>query len=430
MPHPNAVTTEEKERLRLEESAACIRRLRDPDPRVRTKAAQRLGQLRAGAAELLDALGDRNGYVRTAAAEAVGLAGDPADPETADRLLAAIDDNSFVCAMALRALGNLGVAEARVEVEGCLEDQNPHVLREAVVAAARLDSPVLRERLDGFLAHPDARVRAAAATATAVLEHGPAGAALLAAFERELGLASADPRVLTSYLEAIEKLKLAEAVPRLVEIARGFVGLRTRAVRALAVIGAREAIPALLPLLDDPNPDLRGLVFRLVAQSDSPDAAFHVRPYLGSSAPDLRLRALHAVAGLHDTGAVEAVRRICFSDPSPLVRPVAVQTLVALLGADSAPDLRQLLGDVNAEVAREAKAQLERLAEDGPLDPQAPAEADQRMRLPPQVAGRASELAALLRAWRDVPEADAQLGDALATLISRLEAGASDPGGA
>lgn len=227
----------------------CHRALRDPRPATRVAAARALEALaarRIGEAcppALLDALDDSVPAVRAAAAEAIGTLGQaarkpggPGLPDEAARELAATlhDEEPVVRAAAalalgrcgrfehagalaelagaagappevasaaIRALAELGRADAAV-LERAARHPDPEVVKEAVAAAAAASGRAAGELLVDAASHPRWDVRRAAARALAAR-----GDPALAAAARRLLLAEEDPMVAEALADAVRALE-------------------------------------------------------------------------------------------------------------------------------------------------------------------------------------------------------------------------------
>ena len=70
----------------------CLKLVQSRNPRDRSYAAKRLGELKAGSDILISLMDDPNGFVRSAAAEALGRSVEMPAPEVVSHLLTAIDD--------------------------------------------------------------------------------------------------------------------------------------------------------------------------------------------------------------------------------------------------------------------------------------------------------------------------------------------------
>jgi len=93
-----------------EEIERCLRLIQSRNPRDRSYAAKRLGELKARPDILMSMMDDPNGFVRSASAEALGRSVELPAPEVVSHLLAAIDDpNNYVCAAAVNSLGLLKI---------------------------------------------------------------------------------------------------------------------------------------------------------------------------------------------------------------------------------------------------------------------------------------------------------------------------------
>ena len=80
-----------------EEIERCLKLIQSRNPRDRSYAAKRLGELKARPDVLMSMMEDPNGFVRSASAEALGRSVHLPAPEVVSHLLAAIDDpNNYV----------------------------------------------------------------------------------------------------------------------------------------------------------------------------------------------------------------------------------------------------------------------------------------------------------------------------------------------
>ncbi len=363
-----------------QEIERCLRLIQSRNPRDRSYAAKRLGELKARPDILLSLMDDPNGFVRSASAEALGRSVQLPAQEVVAGLLSAIDDpNNYVCAAAVNSLGLLKAKKALTQVEACLDDPHPIVVQAAILAMARIAPERIKDRLIEFLQSDEYLIHLAAARACGWLSLHDCEAAILSALQHFMASDhDQDFKLPKIYIEVLARLNMAEAIPTLVEIAEKEVGLRGVAVEALVEMGAEEAAAILSPLLSDPSNRLRRNLIEMMMQSDYTSALPLIRPLLKDSAITVRETALAAVSKWHDLVAVDDVRDIAFSDPNPFVRPQAVLTLSKLLGQDALQDLIDLADDLNVHVRRavaqgfanvsyltpEAKRVLIRLSED------------------------------------------------------------------
>ena len=348
----------------------CLRLVQSRNPRDRSYAAKRLGELKARPDVLMSMMEDPNGFVRSASAEALGRSVTLPAPEVVSHLLAAIDDpNNYVCAAAVNSLGLLEAEQAVEQVDACLSDSHPIVVQAAILAMARIDPVRITDHLEELIRSDEYLIHLAATRACGWMMVESCGPFILEMLQNFM--ASDDKQDLKLpklYIEVLSRLNMKEAIPTLVEIAEKEVGLRGVAVEALVEMSAEEAAVILSPLLSDPSNRLRRNLIEMMIKADYKAALPLVRPLLRDNAITVRETALAAVSKWKDLVSVEDVRNIAFSDPNPFVRPQAVLTLTRLLGQDALQDLEELADDLNVHVRR-AVAQC--LAEMEYLTPEA-----------------------------------------------------------
>jgi HEAT repeat protein len=337
-----------------EEIDRCLKLIQSRNPRDRSYAAKRLGELKARPDILMSLLDDPNGFVRSASAEALGRSVELPAPEVVSCLLAAIDDpNNYVCAAAVNSLGLLQASQALEQIEACLDDQQPIVVQAAILAMARIDPERIQPRLIEFLHSDEYLIHLAATRACGWLCYQDCSPDVLQALKNFMATnEEQDLKLPKLYIEVLARLDMKEAIPLLVEIAEKEVGLRGVAVEALVEMNAEEAASILSPLLSDPSNRLRRNLIEMMMQADYEAALPLVRPLLRDSAITVRETALAAVSKWGDMVSIDEVRNIAYNDPNPFVRPQAVITLTHLLGQDAMPDLVDLADDLNLHVRR------------------------------------------------------------------------------
>ncbi len=353
-----------------EEIDRCLKLIQSRNPRDRSYAAKRLGELKARPDILMSLMDDPNGFVRSSAAEALGRSVELPAPEVVSSLLAAIDDpNNYVCAAAVNSLGLLQATQALEQVEACLDDQHPIIVQAAILAMARIDPDRIKPRLDEFLHSDEYLIHLAATRACGWLCYGECSEFILQSLKNFMAInEEQDLKLPKLYIEVLARLDMKEAIPTLVEIAEREVGLRGVAVEALVEMNAEEAAAILSPLLSDPSNRLRRNLIEMMMQANYETALTLVRPLLRDSAITVRETALAAVSKWNDLVSVDEVRNIAFNDPNPFVRPQAIITLTRLLSQDALPDLVSLADDLNLHVRR---AVAQSLAEVDYLTPEA-----------------------------------------------------------
>ncbi len=360
----NPTTSIDHQPERVDEISRCLEELHSTNPFTRSNAAHRLGDLHAGAEDLIRALKeDPNSYVRSASAEALGHLTGEASPEILDELLAAIDDNNdYVCSAVINSLGLLHALGAVEQIKACLGDSNPMIVQAAILALARIAPAGFAAELEPFLSSPHYVIHLAAVRAAGYLECAPAGPLIQGYLEQHL--ASNTPRdlkLLKLYIEVLARLKVKPAIPLLIEIARHEIGLRSTAVEALIELNAEEAAPVLALQLTDPSNRLRRNLIEMMLQANYRPALPLIRSLLHDTSISIRESALAAVSKWNDSASVDVVRWMAYSDPNPFVRPQAVTALVTISGIEALPDLMALAGDVNGHVRRAVVYNLRRL---------------------------------------------------------------------
>ncbi len=337
-----------------EEIEQSLKLAQSRNPRDRSYAAKRLGELRADPDLLIGLMEDPNGFVRSAAAEALGRSVELPAPEVVSHLLTAIDDNNnYVCAAAVNSLGLLQAENAINQVEACLDDTQPIVVQAAILALARIDPEKIKPRLAEFIRSDEYLIHLAATRVCGWLHYYDCAEIILDALKTFMASNDHfDLKLPKIYIEVLARLNMTKAIPTLVEIAEHEVGLRGVAVEALVEMNAEEAAAILTPLLRDPSNRLRRNLIEMMMQANYEAAMPLVRPLLRDNAITVRETALAAVSKWRDMVSVEDVRDIAFNDPNPFVRPQAVITLVKLLGQGALPDLVDLAEDLNVHVRR------------------------------------------------------------------------------
>lgn len=361
-----STTDDEQRRIedREREIAACLQSIVSRNPRFRSKAAERLGELRAGADALILALRDPNEFVRASAAQSLGSALEAPTPEAVDGLLSCLDDkNDFVCSAAIRTLGRLRAEGCIGELETFLDDRNPHIISDTLVALGRMNAQDLYERISPFLEHANYHISAAAAQALASMGRAEAGERIIARLEQLLESPNTTRSFspVSYYIDALATLKVNAAVPVLTRIARTQVGMRSKAINALMQLDSDDVVPVLLPLLNDPGEKIRIFLLRMIGSRNFRKAAPVVRPLLADPAVSIRRPALQVILQFRDKGALDMVRNMAEHDSNPFVRRMAALGLLELAGDEAMPDLMRLAGDTNTLVRQAVAIGLSRM---------------------------------------------------------------------
>lgn len=354
--------------------------LAGPDPQLRRQAAWALGEIRDGRAvdALAKALHDQDGFVRTAAGEALSKIGRPA----ADALIAVLDNRDVgVRIIAARALGRIGDRCAAERLATAVKDDDPAVCRGAIWALGKVKDRRGVPALMDVLRDDDPLNREFATWAL-----GDSGEPAVAALVAALGDERAETR--DSAVRALGVIGKPATAPLMAALQDQQGLVRAQAAQALGIIGSSEAVPALLPLLEDEDRLVRS---RAAGALGSVAGAGVLAPLLAAlqdTAPEVRSCAAEGLGRAKDLRAVAALIDSA-KDENPLVRRAAVAALgeigdsragapaiAALQDADrlvrlaAAKTLRQIkdpraieplietVGDVYAAVGYEANAAL------------------------------------------------------------------------
>jgi HEAT repeat protein/beta-lactamase regulating signal transducer with metallopeptidase domain len=231
---------------------ALIAALKDADPKVRTAAAQSLGELEDPRAipGLIEASHDADAEVRSAALQSLSRFDDPrvVDP----MILALKDPNRDVRQNAAQSLGRFNDPRAVRPLMAALADSSADVRMSAAQSLGELHDPQALPGLAGALKDPKADVRQAAAQSLGELELKSAPQVLIDA------LADPDADVRQAVAQTLGEIQDPHAVPGLAARLNDSNGdVRESAVSALSEIGDAAAINALVGALKSSDPDVR-----------------------------------------------------------------------------------------------------------------------------------------------------------------------------
>ena len=257
--------------------------LADPDPEVRQMAAFALGLLRDKSARdpLVGALGDASPLVQGSAAEALGLIGDAAAADALGRFVGQVVQSG-------------ALAQTPDEADDVRRDTPTAACRLAIYALVRLK------------AYPQ--------LAAAVLDGG------------------GQPKVRWWPVAfALQRLEDTRALPALLTLAKdAHPYTRAFAVKGLAALKDRSAMPVLMPLMSSGERTVLIETVRALGRIGDPAA---VEPLLriirdAAADPHVRLEAVGAIGGLHQPEVGDALLDV-LADPSPAVRAAALRSLAA-----------------------------------------------------------------------------------------------------
>jgi cyclophilin family peptidyl-prolyl cis-trans isomerase len=242
--------------------------------------------------ELRGYLGHELASVRARACLAVGRL---QDSTSVDALIGMLDDPSKeVRREAVFALGQLGRREARPSLVAELTDMDAEVVRLTVEALGKLGDSRATEPLTAFLDGRLPRIRGEAAVALWRVADTSAAGALIA------HLAEPDPDARWRVVWALEKLPLPARI-----------------------------VPAVAPLLADPDPLVRAHAARTLGREKSRLATAPLLAALGDADPAVLVNVLRALQQVADssTGAVLPAFTHALAHASPYVRVTAATAM-------------------------------------------------------------------------------------------------------
>ena len=129
---------------------------------------------------------------------------------------------------------------------------------------------------------------------------------------------------------------------------------RAAAARAMALLGDRAALPALLGHLADADAVAGDQIVVAAAALGGDQTVAALRPLLSSEAESLRARAALGLGLLADDGSTAQLARMLAADPSPLARRRAAEALGAVGSPEALAALTAGLGDTAPAATRHA----------------------------------------------------------------------------
>jgi HEAT repeat protein len=272
---------------------------------------------------------------------------------------------------AVSALSNWDVREARDEIRKLADDSDPHVRRTVFIALsdekprvlAAIRDPQLRDLALGIAGR--AKMEEAIPDLRKLMEEG-------------------DPDLLPHVLGALVDLGARDLIPRLTKMLDE-PETRYTAVNLLGRLGARETLPTLVRMCDperhdgtllealgalkvtvvDLEPHLRSdhpvdrrrgiLVLQRIRP---PGAAERIAPLAADPDPGVRTQVLSALGEFDDPSLLGPAAERLIADPDPNLRSYSTYFLMRSRGDAAFPALRRLLEDPVPSVRREAIRRL------------------------------------------------------------------------
>ena len=324
----------------------------DPEPEVRQMAVFAMGLIgdRAALEHLLLALGDPSPLVRGSAAEAVGLTGDATAADA-------------VAEMARRIVDSGTLVAVPAEEDDPRRDTPAAAYRLALYSLVRLGS------------YPALAAAALNESGQPILRWWPVAYALQQAADARalpaLRSLASDPHPYTRgfAVQALGELKDSQSVSMLLPLVVGNDrSVAIQAVRALGLIGAPEAVPALLRLVQDPETDSHTRLEAVVAVGSigGETVVETMIDLLASPDPQIRAAAVRSLAVADPDGFIVILSGL---DPGVhwSVRASLAATLRNLKPEAALPRLLAMLQDSDQRVIPAVLAALTSLrAPDGP----------------------------------------------------------------
>lgn len=230
------------------------------NPKVRSKAVQYLGSIKAGEDLLINALDDSNSYVQVAAIRGLGNFELNELKYENVRLLAEGLNNQkdYICIETIKSLTKLGVKDFVNTFIELLDETNPHIVTEVLFAIRKLNIIESSEKVQVLLSHHNSFIVKEAIETLVFFNYQPAQSAIQDLLLKYSCAPSGKINnvILSSLINACEILDISDSVQALIQIAQTKIGLRGKAVKALMRINAKETAPLLTTLLSDPSSDV------------------------------------------------------------------------------------------------------------------------------------------------------------------------------
>lgn len=328
--------------------------LKDKDPDIRKFALDLLGEIKEGVepAPIVPYLKDPNANVRAAAAKTVSELGyKAAIPE----LINALHDDEWVCFSALEALGELRAENAIEHIAQLLPSSSAHI-RNAVSDAVRLAvietlGKLGSERsigvLRSYLPRTDADERYAVIKSLIQIGITPDMADLTGSIITMIREGDWEDRKIA--LRGLATLNCREAVPLLVDLAGSLDPSlpenEERIVAVRAAIGAMDAEEELLKLLDAADLKFRGkhIAIELLGELNSRKAVPRLIEYLNDVRRDLRRASSQALGDIGATESIESLLETSQRDADAHVRRSAIEALGTIRSKDAFRPLLDML---------------------------------------------------------------------------------------
>jgi HEAT repeat protein len=237
--------------------------------------------------------------------------------------------------------------------------------------ALSTDQAVRVRALAALAAAGDTQARTRLADMSASAQGGEVDEALAMAGDRaattrlQARVAAPRGRDVSRDIDALRDANSRGAIPAITAAlaASNPVPTRMAAARALADLGAQEAIPQLKQAAQDQDVGVRIMANAALARLGDPSGQDAMRELASSPVADVRLLAVEGSAPADPNGAWVAVAKSAMQDADPLVR-LRAAGLIARYAADPKPGvdaLHQAMADANPAMQEAAATEFSRL---------------------------------------------------------------------
>lgn len=340
---------------------ALIEAFKDHNKFVNMHAMVIVGKIGPAALpELIRALEDKDEKVRASAAEAIGLSESKLVGAVPALIKSLQDQNKTVRIASIKTLGKIGpeAASSTSALRKILKSPDDEV-REKVLGSLGEIGPeaklAIPDLIDILLKDRNADIRSATASALGSIDRKDPSviAALIAAFKDE------DANVAGLAALAIGMSKNDAAVPALMEVLEDSnPNLRARSVEALGLIGvkAKEVVPALTQALKDSDDDVRAKASEALGAfgAEAESAVASLTEALEDRIPVVRANAASSLGAIGPR-AIAALPVLIekLNDRVEIVGE-AIARALGRISPEAAPSLLGALADKNSFVPRQA----------------------------------------------------------------------------
>ena len=222
-------------------------------------------------------------------------------------------------AQLITLLGVMATDDAVTVCIGLLDETDP-IIRQAVNQSLVFAGPVALEPLRGAMTNPDEHVRSRASEALTLLGDVAVDTAVSA-------LRGTDARQRAAAVRTVGVLGASEAVGAVIaRLDDDDPSVRIAAARALGQLSTQDAVTALAQRAADPDPELRATIAKALGAARAPESLSPLLALMDDSDSHVRAAAASALGVLGDERATPALRQHR-ADPDALARNAAQAAL-------------------------------------------------------------------------------------------------------